>query len=267
MLETWGDGHAPPYSVQATALKPGTPDHSSRTWGEYGGRVGVWRILRTLDTFGVKATFCPNAKSAELYPEAIRQMVKSGHGLAAHGVTQDRLLAYMEREEQRATIQLSLKSFEMIAGQRPDGWVSPVLAWTPDTLDLLIEEKLLWYGDPNYIDLPQRLDTGTGSIIGIPTSEFSDHRVLRASPRDFYDVYRETFDYLYQHEPMSFLHMALHCHWGGRPVITAVVRKLLEYFLGFEHVWFAKHSEIAEWVNSQPSAHSYPTRFARNQRR
>jgi peptidoglycan/xylan/chitin deacetylase (PgdA/CDA1 family) len=173
MLETWSDGKAPPYSVQATALRAGTPDHSSRTWGEYGGRVGVWRILRTLDAFGIKATFLPNAKSAELYPDAIRRVVESGHGLAAHGVAQDQLLAYMTPQEQRAAIAASVKTIEAVAGQRPDGWVSPVLAWTPETLDLLIEEKLLWYGDPNYTDLPQRLTTSTGSIVGIPTSEFT----------------------------------------------------------------------------------------------
>ena len=46
-------------------------------------------------------------------------------------------------------------------------------------------------------------------------------QALRASPLDFYDVYRETFDYLHAHEPMGMLPLAMHCHWGGRPLMAA----------------------------------------------
>ena len=66
MFETWSDGAAPSYSVQATSLRPGTTDHAGAAWSTYGGRVGVWRILSTLDRWQMPATFFTNARCAEL---------------------------------------------------------------------------------------------------------------------------------------------------------------------------------------------------------
>jgi allantoinase len=251
MLETWSEGVAPPYSVQATAVKGGAVDYGGIAWGEYGGKIGIWRILRMLDHFGIKGTFCPNARSVELYPEAIRETAAAGHGLAGHGVYQDQLLTYLTPDRQREAIRISLDTIEAISGRRPDGWTSPVLAWTPLTLDMLIEEKLLWYSDPTYIDVPQILQGSAGSIVGIPASDFSDNRVLRSNPRDYFDVYRGTFNHLRQMEAMSTLHMTLHCHWGGRPLMTAVVHELLDYLKGSNDVWFTTNTEIANVIRNQ----------------
>ena len=72
MFETWSEGKAPTYSVQTTHLKPGTVDHASKAWSTYGGRVGVWRIVRMLDRLQIPGTFYTNARCAEEYPDAIR---------------------------------------------------------------------------------------------------------------------------------------------------------------------------------------------------
>jgi allantoinase len=254
MLETWSEGVAPPYSVQATAVKSGAVDHGGIAWGEYGGKVGVWRIMRMLDRFGVLGTFCPNARAAELYPEAIRQLARSGHGLCGHGVYQDQLLTYLTPDQQREAIRTSLDTLQSVSGRRPDGWTSPVLAWTPLTLDMLIDEKLLWYSDPTYIDVPQILNGKAGSIVGIPASDFSDNRVLRASPRDYLDVYRGTFEHLRRTESASLLHLTLHCHWGGRPLMTAVVEELLDELKRSDDVWFTTNTELAQFVRKNANA-------------
>src|ERR1700746_4181135 len=44
-----GGRQGPTYSVQTTHLKPGTLDHAGKAWSTYGGRVGVWRIIKLLD--------------------------------------------------------------------------------------------------------------------------------------------------------------------------------------------------------------------------
>ena len=67
-LEIWSEGKAPDYSVQSTALKPGTVSHGGIAWSEYGGRAGVWRVLRLLERHGVPGTFSVNAKCAEDSP-------------------------------------------------------------------------------------------------------------------------------------------------------------------------------------------------------
>jgi allantoinase len=251
MLETWSEGVAPPYSVQATAVKSGAVDYGGIAWGEYGGKIGVWNILRAFEDFKIKGSFCPNARSAEFYPDAIRAIVKAGHGLAGHGVTQDQLLTYLTPQEQLSTIETSIGTLERIAGVRPEGWVSPVLAWTPLTIDMLVQQNLLWYGDPTYIDVPQIMRSASGAIVGIPASDFSDNRVLRASPRHFLDVYKNTFDHLNSLGSMSLLHMTLHCHWGGRPLMMAMVYELLRYLVSTGDVWFTSHSEIAKLINNR----------------
>lgn len=251
MFEVWSEGKAPSYSVQTTALKPGAVDYSGATWAQYGGRVGVWRIMRTLERFAVPGTFVVNAKCAELFPEAVARIAKGKHEVAAHGITQDQLLAYLTPEEERKTIRQCLDILEKATGKRPEGWISPVLAWTPHTVDFLAQEGALWYGDPNYVDLPILLKTKHGPLVGVPGSEFTDNRVLRSSPRDYFDVYKDTFDYLYRNEPMAMLSMGLHCHWGGRPPVVAILDQLLQYVSQFPDVWFASFGEIARWVKSR----------------
>lgn len=262
MFETWSEGKAPPYSVQATALKPGSVDYAGKAWSTYGGNVGVWRILRTLDRWGMPATFFTNARAAELYPEAAAQIVKSGHELGGHAIYQDQLLAYMTPEEQQATIKHSLDVLEGAGGQRPTGWLSPVLAFTPETVGLLAQAGLDWHADVTYTDLPHRVETEHGVIAAVPNSDFTDNRTLKTSPRDLFDVYKDTFDYLYEHEPMSLLAMTLHCQYGGRPMVIGVFDQIMKHISQFPDVWMARHSELGQWaMDAESDECTYADRF------
>jgi allantoinase len=263
MFEVWPDGKGPPNLVQRTQVRPGVVDQQAITWPHYGGRAGVWRIIRILDRHGVPATFCTNARCAEVYPEAVAQIMRSGHDIAAHGYTQDMLLAHTEsEEEERALIRRSLDVLERSTGKRPEGWLSPVLAWTERTADLLAQEKVLWQGDANYIDLPRRVTTKHGTLVHIPHSDYTDNRVVWLSPRQYHDVYCDAFDYLYAHEPMSLLVLTVHCHFGGRPLMAAVFDRLLRRFSRFPGVWFARHGELARWaLASGTDEISYAQRF------
>ena len=78
MFETWPDDSAPNYSVQTTHLKKGTVDHAAKAWSTYGGRVGVWRLMRTLERLGIPATFFVNARCTEVYPDAVKQIAHDG---------------------------------------------------------------------------------------------------------------------------------------------------------------------------------------------
>lgn len=72
MFEVWSDGKAPPYSPMTTSLRPGTPDLLGISWSRYGGRTGIWRLMRILKDAGIAATVCLNARCAELFPEAVK---------------------------------------------------------------------------------------------------------------------------------------------------------------------------------------------------
>lgn len=248
LMENWSGDKGPPFSVQTTSLKPDTHDRAAMTWGTYGSARGVWRLLKILNENHVPSTFVANAHSMEIAPEAVEQMLKSGHEIAAHSYTQDALMAYLTPDEERAVIAKCVGVFKKLTGAPPKGWLSPVLAPTAHTEELIAEAGLLWYGDYNHIDLPFCVDTNHGRLVALPHSDFADHRVLRGNTRDWYDVYKDTFDYLYANEPMSYLNITMHCHFGGRPLMAAQVDKILKYIRGFPGAWFVRHDELAQWV-------------------
>ena len=113
------------------------------------------------------------------------------------------------------------------------GWASPVVAFTPETAGYLAKAGLTFTTDVTYADLPIKIRTEHGVIAGVPTTDFSDNRVMRASPRDFLDAHKGTFDYLLENEPMGLHVLVLHCQFGGRPLMTAVIQELLKYMAQF----------------------------------
>ena len=51
-------------------------------------------------------------------------------------------------------------------------------------------------------------------------------------------------------------------HVGGRPLVSALLNKLLRYFSQFPDVWFARHRELAQWALDQKSDEiTYAQRF------
>ena len=52
--------------------------------GEFGGRVGIWRLIELFDSHGIKATIFTPGRICELYPQALRAASKSGHEIADH---------------------------------------------------------------------------------------------------------------------------------------------------------------------------------------
>lgn len=248
LLETWSEGKWPPFSVQTTSLKPGTADRASAMWGTYGVRAGSWRLLKILDENKVPATFVANARAVELSPPLAAQIIRSGHEIAAHSYTQDTILAYLTPEEERAVIRKSTEAIKAVTGQRPTGWLSPVLAFSDRTEGFVAEEGYLWYGDYNNLDLPCCVDVAGRTIVALPHSDFADHRVLRLNPRDWFDTYKDTFDYLYHNEPTSYLNITMHCHFGGRPLVANHIDRILKYIRGFPDVWIARHDDLAKWV-------------------
>lgn len=52
--------------------------------GEFGGRVGIWRLIEMFTANGVMSTVFTPGRICEIYPEALRFVVSQGHELADH---------------------------------------------------------------------------------------------------------------------------------------------------------------------------------------
>lgn len=252
MFETWPEGRTPPYSPMASPLREGVVDRQGISWAEYGGRTGIWRLGEVLDRFGVKGTVCANARAVERYPEAVKALHAAGHEIAGHSYTQDMFLPYMRPEEELAVIRRCASIIEEATAERPVGWASPRMTPSEHTARFLAAEGFLWHGDYNDTDLPYTVSTEAGPVVALMHSDFTDNRVMRGSPRDFLDVYRDTFDFLMQSDRPEILNLTVHAHFGGRPPMAAMVQRILEHIAARqEQVWFARHDEVARWIMQQ----------------
>ena len=97
----------------------------------------------------------------------------------------------------------------------------------------------------------------------VPGSNFTDVRVLESSTLALWDIYRETFDYLYREGQPALLVLAMHCHFGGRPAVAAMFDKILTHIGRHSGVWPATYAEIAQWVRDN-RMEADPRRLARD---
>jgi len=64
---------------ETNELRDGAKSIGRLSWGQFGNRVGVPRILKILGRYGVKATFYVPAVTALLHPDEQRRVVAEGH--------------------------------------------------------------------------------------------------------------------------------------------------------------------------------------------
>ena len=204
MLETWSEGKAPPYGVQASPIKPGTVDLGGIAWGSYGGKVGVWRIINLLKQNGIRGTFCVNGRCAEIFPEAVAQIVKSGHDVAGHAYLQDQLGLHAARGG--ATHHPALpRSFGESLRHAPAGLDQPGHGVHRAHAGFLAAEGLIWHGDARDTDLPRMVDDRERADRAIPAATSPTTACCARARSTCGMSYKETFDYPLQQETPAFL--------------------------------------------------------------
>ena len=114
----------------------------------------MWRILRILDKYGVKASFNTNALCIHRYPEAVKAVHERGHEIVGHSYAEDIQLTQLTEEQERDEIRTCAKMFEDFTGVRPTGWLTSGMRHTERTLGILADEGFAWHGDAVNDDNP-----------------------------------------------------------------------------------------------------------------
>jgi peptidoglycan/xylan/chitin deacetylase (PgdA/CDA1 family) len=115
---------------------------------EYGNRVGVFRIMKVLSRYNIRATVAPNSEVCEAAPAIIEEALKLGWEFMGHGESNTRRLSDATSiDEERALIDRTLSRIETATGLRPRGWLGPGLQETWNTLDHLVAEGCLYVAD------------------------------------------------------------------------------------------------------------------------
>ncbi len=108
--DTWGE-----YSYQ---IPPDVRDLGTEMHMEYGSRVGVWRLARMFDEYGIDISVDAPAVALERNPEFCDWIRGSSHDVIGHGYrwTED---SRMTRDEERAYLRLAVRVDR--ADDRPAG--------------------------------------------------------------------------------------------------------------------------------------------------
>ena len=226
---------------------------------EYGARAGFWRLHRLFTAMDVPVTIYGVATALARSPEQVAAMKAAGWEIASHGLKwvehKD-----MPEEVERAQIAEAIRLHTEVVGERPRGWYTG--RCSANTVRLVAEEGGFdWVSDTYDDDLPYWREYGARDQLVIPyTLEANDMRFATApgyiEGEQFFTYLKDSFDTLYaegQAGAARMFSIGLHCRLIGRPGKIAGLKRFLDYAQGFEGVWFARRTEIAQhWASAHP---------------
>ena len=226
---------------------------------EYGGRVGVWRLLELFRCRDIPLTLFAVAMAIERNPAVAEAAMKAGHEICSHGY---RWIDYrnvpedIEREHLAKAIQILTR----IAGTRPLGWYTGRTG--ANTRRLVVEEGGFLYDADDYNDdLPYWVTVEGKPHLVVPyTLDANDMRF--ATPQgfnagdQFFNYLRDSFDTLYAEGEATprMMSIGLHCRLAGRPGRIKALERFMDHALSHEHVWFCRRIDIARhWRERFPA--------------
>ena len=245
---------------ETNELRDGGKSIGRMSWGEFGSRVGVPRILDLLARHDVRATFFVPAVAALLHPDEQRRVVGEGHEIGIHGWIHE-LNSVLPYEVERDLMMRAADTLASITGVRPVGLRTPSWDFSPNTLRIETEMGLLYdsslMADEDCYEL--LLDGEPTGIVELPVEWVRDdavyfmmHRLqsLRphTPPADVFDIFRREFDAAY--EEGGLFQLTTHPHIIGYRSRIWIVEELIRHAKSKPGVWFGTHAEVAEWAKA-----------------
>ena len=232
--------------------------------GQYGMSHGLPRMLDLLDEFGIQATFFVPGRTAETYPDAIKEVADRGHEIACHGYEYENfgLLSY---EEQKERIGKAVEAIEKACGKKPVGFRAPIGDLMLKTLDIVREYGMLYSSDLFDDDRPyfMKVNDAGDEILQIPMQwanfdlpyfafhyrpafPFGQGRVANYS--NVLSNWKDEFTGHYNHHLCYTLQ--LDTQTSGSPGRNSMVREFFQYMTAHEGVWFATGSQIYDFCKN-----------------
>ncbi len=215
---------------ETSDLREGGKSIGRLAWGQYGNRVGVPRILKLLERYGVKASFYVPAVTALLHPDEQRRIIAEGHEIGIHGWIHE------------------------LNCLRTPSWD---FSW--HTLAIEAEMGLLYdsslMSDEDCYEL--LLDGAPCGVVELPVEWVRDDAVyfmmnrfsaLRpyTPPADVFDIFRREFEAAY--DEGGLFQLTMHPHVIGYRSRIWIIEELIRLAQSKPGVWFATHAEVARWA-------------------
>ena len=245
----WGEG-------LVEDLVPGipAPDVLNNSWRDYGNRVGAWRLLDLFKQHELPLSLLINSELYCVAPQLIAAFREHGAEIASHGRTNSEHQAALNESDERALIDSVTAAFVQHEGAPPAGWLSPWIAETERTPDLLDEAGYRYVLDWCMDDQPVWLKTRSGRILSVPyPQELNDSAAIigrRVSAAEFSDMVIDQFDEMLEQSQQQaqplVMGIALHSMIAGQPFRLRQLRRAFAHLARHrEAVWITTAGEIA----------------------
>jgi peptidoglycan/xylan/chitin deacetylase (PgdA/CDA1 family) len=248
--------------------------------GMFSGEVGIPRLLRLFEKYGIYTTFFAPGHSIETFPHRIEQIVAAGHELGAHGYTHENPIA-MTAAQEEDVINKSISLIEKFSGQRPRGYIAPWCELSAITTDLLLKNGFTYDHSQAFHDFQpfyaRTGDTWTnidyskdaadwmkplvrGKEIDLVEINFSWYiddlppmMFIKASPNshgfvnphDVEQLWRDQFDWVYREYDYAIFPITIHPDVSGRPQVLLMLERLFDHIQRHPGVTFEKFEDVA----------------------
>lgn len=220
------------------------------SYGRYGMRAGVWRLLDVLRAQRVRATFFVPGLDAESHPEAIEAILRDGHEIGARGY------AFEDHSklgaQERTVLERAHNALTAITGTAPVGWRAPFGLLSRDTFAHLTDLGYRYDSSFQDDDYPYVVRCVSGrELVELPSFQCLDDSTLynlRHSHIRVLKLWKEEFAAMYA--AGHFINLTLHPrgdYGSGRAIRAQVVDEFLTYVARHPGVHFTTCGELAAW--------------------
>ncbi len=231
--------------------------HSVYSWRDYGNRVGIWRLLELFDALDIPIEAQVNLAVYEHCPDIPGALRERGHEVLGHGITNSVAQGNWSEEDESAMIRTVTDALTNYEGIAPVGWMSPWLANSSVTPDLLQEAGYRYFMDWTCDDQPIWMSTRNGRILAMPYPvECNDTRGIvwyKYTASEFADMLVEGFDEMLDQsrdQPLVFP-ISLHPFVVGRAYRIRSLRRAFQHILSKrDQIWLTRPRDICAHVES-----------------
>ena len=231
-------------------------------WRDYGQRVGLWNLIKTLKALGLPLAHAVNGLLYSERRELVERLSSDGDEIIAHGRTSAEVQNDMWEHDEAHLIHEATAAIKAQTGTAPAGWLGPGFGESRVTPDLLKEAGYSYVLDWPADDQPFWVKTRAGPLLSVPYPlELNDVTSLlhrRHSAREFEAMIVNQFEVMLEqskHEPLVFA-LGLHAYVAGQPFRLRALRRALTRCLAHKdvsQVWFTRPGDIARYCTQLPA--------------
>ena len=243
---------------ETNELRDGGKSFGRMSWGQYGNRQGVPRILEILKRHSVPATFYVPGVAALLHPDEQRRVVAEGHEIGIHSWIHE-LNSVLSYDAERDLMLRSADTLEKVTGKRAVGMRTPSWDFSPNTLtiekemglfydsSLMADEdcyELLLHGEPSgVLELP--VEWVRDDAVYFAMHRFSSLRPY-TPPTDVLEIFRRELDAAW--DEGGIFQLTMHPHIIGYRSRLWIIEELIRLAKAKGDVWFATHADVVRYA-------------------